>query len=156
MRPQTQALIDKLRKITILAEPGTAEEVIYDIAKRQLYDKKQEVRLANIAQRLQHLWISMRGSEDIYGVPEPTPEPTPAPEPGLGGDRPSLDLETPELKKTIKEVIWSHAIAGHKGLMIQCGCNREFAADEEWANHVRIRVWRALKAEFPPIGTEEK
>ena len=159
MRPQTQALITKLRSMKTMAEPGTAEEVIWDIAFQQLYDKKQEVRLAKIASRLQSLWVSMRGNEDLFGPPEPPTLEAAASLPLVedAGDRPGIDLESSALKDSVRSQIMLHKLNKQitgMGTCI-CACGREYAGFVEWSIHVRIRIWRVMKDEFPPIGTTD-
>jgi len=36
--------------------------------------------------------------------------------------------------------------------IMKCSCNRPYSDRESWAHHVSIRIVRALKNEFPPIG----
>ena len=156
MRPQTQALLTKLRSMKTMTEPGTAEEVIWDIAYQQLYDKKQEVRLAKIAARLTHLWCSMRANEDLFGPPEPkTLEQAaqlPLGDTDIAG---GPDLESQAMKDSVKSTIMLHKLNKQitsMGTCI-CACGREYDGFGEWSNHVRIRIWHVMKNEFPPIGT---
>jgi hypothetical protein len=185
MRPQVQALLTKLRSMKTVQEPGAAEEIIYDLAWTQLYQKKQEVRLANIAGRLTLLWTSMRQNEDLFGPPEPQtieqvkllPESVDAPAVWVGNhglaiggnvgepmppinyvplasaEPPSIDLDSKPLKLLTQNVIEDHYLDFPHGL---CTCGRSYPTTAEWAAHVRLRIWRVLKNEFPPIGTEEK
>lgn len=157
MRPQVQALLNKLRKMEMMKQPGTAEEVIYDIAYVQLYSKQQEVRMAKIAARLTHLWISMRGNEDIFGPPEPQSPEQVAALPALAtetsaGDRPDLDRR--ELKDAVQSIILDHRAAQVTGTFtLHCRCGRNYDTLDEWSKHLRIRIWNTLKNEFPPIGS---
>ena len=152
MRPQTQALLSKLRKLSVMAEPGTANEVIYDIAWHFLYSKKQEAQLGHIAARLQFLWISLRKDEDIFGTPQPIyEEPTEA---HIAG---GPDLESQAMKDSVKSTIMLHKLNKQMtgmGTCI-CACGREYDGFVEWSNHVRIRIWHVMKNEFPPIGTTD-
>lgn len=157
-RPQVQALISKLRKMEMMKQPGTAEEVIYDIAYTQLYSAKQEVRMAKIAARLTHMWVGMRGNEDIYGPPEPqnlgqVEALSPVATAPSGGDSPSIDLDNKQLKDQVQHTIENHRLDFPHGL---CGCNRSFATEEEWARHLRIRIWNVMKNEFPPMGSNNE
>lgn len=54
----------------------------------------------------------------------------------------------------IKQTIWSH-VPTAKGLNIDCSCGKQFMHEEEWSNHLRIRIERYLVGKFPPIGTKE-
>jgi len=156
MRPQTQALLTKLRSMKTMTEPGTAEEVIWDIAYQQLYDKKQEVRLAKIAARLTHLWCSMRANEDLFGPPEPkTLEQAaqlPLGDTDIAG---GPDLTSEALKASVQSQLMLHYPTRTRDNMIRCFCTRPYGDWDRWANHARIHIWRVMKDEFPPIGTTD-
>lgn len=51
-------------------------------------------------------------------------------------------------------------IVRHRGFeytygKMRCACQKFFSSPEEWAKHVRIRIWRFFKNEFPPIPSDE-
>lgn len=169
MRPQVQALITKLRAMKTVQEVGTAEEIIWDLAFHQLHRTGQEVRLASIAARLTALWVGMVKNEKgqpayIFGQEPPIcqhdgvedasdcPKAEVIPSPSQIKDH----LMAPALRDAVQGVIKTHVPKlGSPAWMIKCTCGRDYAHEEEWANHVRVRVYRAIMGEFPAIGTPE-
>jgi hypothetical protein len=173
MRPSTHSLLHKLRNMKMMQEPGMANVVIYDLAYHFLGRHREEVLLGDITAKLMHMWVGMVKNEEgqaayIYGQPENHPvlpredapldfssSPVNDSTAGVaaGGDSPWVDLASDAVKLSVKSILMVHSPGkGSPAWMIKCECGRDFAATEEWAQHVRVRIWRVLKNEFPPIG----
>lgn len=171
MRPQVQALIQKLRDMKVVQEVGVPEEIIWDMAFYQLHRKGQEVRLAQIASRLTALWVGMVKNEQGqpayifgtatgvgYGGNTEAQVITQVPTVVSPGDSPPvIDLDNADTKRAVADLIKHHVPKiGSPAWMIKCTCGRDYAHEDEWANHVRVRIWRELKNVFPPIGGDQE
>lgn len=168
MRPSTHKLLDKLRNMQMLQEPGMVNVLIYDLAHHFLYREKQVVLLGQIAARLTQMWVGLvYNSEDkpaeLYGNPEYRPiEKVQREEVVDGGDSPPFEdllkayLWNPGRISAVRSTLEHHVPkVGRPAWSIECTCGKTFAHSEEWTNHVRIRLYRVIMDEFPPIGKVE-
>lgn len=55
-----------------------------------------------------------------------------------------IDLEDKKLKREVRNIIVDHYYALNASLAPLCACGKRFDFIEEWANHVRSVIWRAL------------
>lgn len=66
-----------------------------------------------------------------------------------------FDYDDKRLKIGVEGVLIQHSIRDFRAdRTLLCECGREYPNRTEWAKHVRIRIWRYMKDEFPSIGTD--
>lgn len=165
LRPSVQALMSKLRTISVLkAKPDNAEFILNDLMYQFFYDeKKRPQALFRMMMRANSLWRMALGANDFASVTQMSYEngamatdgqmvesasheaPDVPPEVAAKSTEFLLAdaLESQILKEGVSTIISNHRLVNlHTQL---CTCGRE---PEDHSTHVRIRIWRFLKNEF--------
>jgi hypothetical protein len=131
----TQSTLPNDTNINMLVAAGqdVPEGVAHQLSYRFIHD--------------QQIWHCACG-EDFYSAEKYQAHVKPA---ASAGDSPSLKEMLEANQVGMKQIIWKH-VPTARGINVDCSCSRQFAHEEAWADHVRIRVQRYLNNQFPPIG----
>lgn len=158
-RPSVGRLMNKMRTLPQLDDPRAAAFIIDDMMHRRfVFNAKRPQELWYLAKQAVSYWQAVSppilgfesGNElqNIFGESGKTEIASKIP---TTEDAPKLGSLP---KAVVEAVLFEHAYDEHqwrrdKEVYIPgCLCGKDFEFREEWAKHVRIRIWRALDAEL--------
>jgi hypothetical protein len=163
MRPSVMALVQKLREMKTLRHPNgnvdsavvhlIADDLIhhYFVREGKIDDVFTHlVRINSYWRRLMgdHGLDEMIGTEDTaFPYPDQLPLPV-APDTHYS----VLDkIGSKESRAGVEHLIYRHYPKMKPALLgFECGCGKIFNSREEWATHLRIRIYRYMEDVFAP------
>lgn len=149
-RPSVGRLMHKLRTLPQFEDPQATAFLVDDLMWYHLVKRRASTQLFYLLKQAHYYWAD---SIKAGGVSEMANQrqnnfsdsaQNPHTEDALPKSE-ALDLDDAQLKKEVNRVILDHYYA-KSAYIPSCICGKEFDFIEEWANHVRYRIWKVLNA----------
>jgi len=151
-RPSIDLLMTKLRGLSPLQnKPEAVELVVEDLLHHYfLREKKRPDNLWHVAAHAVYMWqMAMglpRGDQLNTVMADEEPQPLP-----LSTSPEAPDLSDSQLKLGSKWLLASHypMLEDRDTGRVTCYCEKEFDGVPAWAHHVRSRLWKYIREDFP-------
>lgn len=166
-RPSVSRLLMKLREMPQFEDPAAVAFIIDDMMYRHfVFLRKDPGWLWYLAKQAVSYWNATGGEYANLETPPKQISESPAKSvttedvPEMSSLPPEsrvyeLYLERKELKRRIRDLVIEHTYepyVRHEIDVPACACGKEFEFIEQWANHLRARVWMVMRDQLGQAG----